>query len=83
MSKLKDEMVAYITKDEIDDMVHTLARQINRDYEGTDLVLICPLKGSIFFLADLCRQIRRPVQIDFVHMVPASRSQGKKVKTSA
>jgi hypoxanthine phosphoribosyltransferase len=80
MSRLKDDMIAYITKDEIDEMVESLAQQINQDYDGRDLVLVCPLKGSILFLADLCRHIIRPLQIDFVHFVAASKSEGNRVE---
>ena len=80
MARLKDELVAYITRDEIDEMVESIARQINRDYEGQDLVLVCPLKGSILFLADLCRALHRPLQIDFVHFVAASKADGGKIK---
>ena len=80
MSKLKNDLVSYINSDEIQDMVESLGRQINQDYDGRDLVLVCPLKGSILFLADLCRQITRPLQIDFVHFVAASKSKGQQVE---
>lgn len=80
MGRLKSDLVSYIPVDEIQEMVESLGQQINQDYEGKDLVLICPLKGSILFVADLCRQIIRPVQIDFVQFLAASKSQGKNVE---
>jgi len=73
-------MVAYITEDEIEDIVDNLARQINRDYAGSDIVLVCPLKGSILFLADLSRKILRPMQIEFVQLVAASKSAARSVE---
>ena len=74
MSRLRDSLVAYITKDEIEEMTIQLAKQIEADYEGKEIVLICPLKGSILFLADLARKIQLPQLIDFVQVLPASRA---------
>ncbi len=67
MGKLKG-MIPFITEDEIDEMVTDLAKQIEREYEGRDLVLICPLKGSILFCADLMRKLNLPLVVDFVHL---------------
>ncbi len=43
-----------------------LARQIQADYEGRDLVLICVLKGAIMFLVDLMKALQRPLEVDFM-----------------
>lgn len=61
-------MIPSITREEIDEIVTNLAREIERDYEGKELVLICPLKGSVLFLADLTRKIKLPQIIDFVYV---------------
>lgn len=61
-------MVPLITQEEIHDMVTDLAHEIERDYEGQELVMICPLKGSIPFFADLVRRIQLPQILDFVHI---------------
>ena len=50
----------------IENKVRELARQISRDYEGRDLVLVSILKGAITFTADLMRCLSVPVEIDFV-----------------
>lgn len=67
-SHMKDEMIAFLTADDIQKLVAKLARQIETDYAGRDLIFICPLKGSCIFLADLIRKIERPLQVDFVHL---------------
>jgi hypoxanthine phosphoribosyltransferase len=79
MSQLKDSMVAYITKEEIDEMTIQLAKQIEADYEGREVIMICPLKGSILFIADLMRKISLPQQIDFVQLTPAKKTGQIKV----
>lgn len=43
-----------------------LARQIEADYEGQDLVLVCVLKGGIMFLVDLMKELQRPLEVDFM-----------------
>lgn len=43
-----------------------LGEEISRDYAGRDLVLISILKGGIFFLADISRQISVPHQLELV-----------------
>lgn len=50
----------------IDARVHELGEQIRRDYEGRSPVLIGVLKGSIVFMADLCRAISAPLRVDFM-----------------
>ncbi|MEZ4870907.1 MAG: hypoxanthine phosphoribosyltransferase [Bdellovibrionales bacterium] len=69
MSQLKSQMGAFITADEINTMVADLARQIERDYVGKDIVIICPLKGSVLFVADLMRKIQLRSVLDFVHLI--------------
>jgi hypoxanthine phosphoribosyltransferase len=64
--QMREGMIPSITKDEIQEMVSELASEIERDYEGREIVLICPLKGSVPFVADLCRKIKLSQIIDFV-----------------
>lgn len=68
MKQVKEDMLPFITQDEIAKLVKNLAKQIEFDYEGKEIVLICPLRGSMHFTADLARQIQLLQQIDFVHM---------------
>jgi len=46
--------------------VRELARQIERDYTGRDLVIVALLKGTVLFLADLIRQLKLPLHLDFI-----------------
>jgi hypoxanthine phosphoribosyltransferase len=51
---------------ELETRVRALARRISRDYRGQAIVLVGVLKGITFFLADLARQIRVPMAIDYL-----------------
>lgn len=55
-----------IPKKSIEKRVKELANQISLDYEGRDPVLIGVLKGVIFFLADIARELSIPAKIDFI-----------------
>lgn len=66
--QIREGMIPTISKAEIAEMVADLAREIEKDYAGKELVLICPLKGSILFMADLSRKIKLPQILDFVYV---------------
>lgn len=68
MGQIKNEMVPFLTREEIAELVDQLAKQIEYDYEGKEIVFICPLRGSIHFTADLMRKIDLPQQVDFVYV---------------
>ena len=46
--------------------VAEIARQIEADYAGTEIMLISVLRGSFIFMADLCRAIQLPCTLDFM-----------------
>ena len=46
--------------------VAELGSQISSDYEGRDLLLVGVLKGAVFFIADLMRELSIPCEIDFM-----------------
>lgn len=48
--------------------VERLAAEISTDYKGETLLLVVVLKGAIFFAADLARQIRCSIVMDFVKL---------------
>jgi hypoxanthine phosphoribosyltransferase len=52
--------------DDLQRRVAELAREISADYEGKDLMLIGVLKGAVFFVADLMRQLTVPCEVDFM-----------------
>ena len=55
-----------VQADDLQRRVRELGVEISRDYEGQDLLLICVLKGAVFFLSDLMRQIEVPCTVDFM-----------------
>lgn len=65
------------TSEEIQRKIQELGARISHDYANKDIIVIGVLKGALFFMADLLRSIRVPVQMDFIHCTSsASRSRG-------
>jgi hypoxanthine phosphoribosyltransferase len=57
-----------ISAEEISARVAELGRRITADHadRGEDVVLVGVMKGSVIFLADLCRQVDLPCQLDLI-----------------
>jgi hypoxanthine phosphoribosyltransferase len=54
------------TSEQIQQRISEVARAITEKYRGRPLKLIGVLRGSVFFLTDLMRQIDLPVKVDFL-----------------
>ena len=55
-----------ITQRQLARRVRELSRQLERDYEGKDLVMVSVFNGTVFFLPDLIRNICLPLRLDFI-----------------
>lgn len=66
------------SKRDIARTVKSLARQIEKDYRGEEIVFVCLLKGSFMFTSDLVRYVGNPSRIDFMRVS----SYGNAMKTN-
>ncbi len=55
-----------ISKEEIESKVREIAERISEDYRGKNPILVGVLNGALIFLADLVRELKIPVEIDFM-----------------
>ena len=46
--------------------IEELGEEISADYDGREVLLVGVLKGAVFFMADLMRQLSLPCEIDFM-----------------
>jgi hypoxanthine phosphoribosyltransferase len=60
------EVVPVFTAREIEDKVREIGRRITEDFRGHSVVLVCVLKGSFIFAADLVRAIDLPLRVEFL-----------------
>ncbi len=59
------EEVLY-SEQEIQDKVRELAKAIDEDYRGQELLLVGVLKGAVMVMADLARALETPVSMEFM-----------------
>jgi len=59
-------MRVLITEEQIARRIRTLARTIERDFRGREMVVISLLNGTVMFLADLIRHLNLPLRLDFM-----------------
>ena len=59
-------MRVLISREELQAKVDELAAAIAADYDGTCPVLVCVLKGAVFFMADLARRLPFDLEMEFM-----------------
>ncbi len=67
-----------VTEEQLQARIKELAAQVDKDYEGKDLLLVGVLKGAIMVVADLSRALQRHVEMDWM----AVSSYGSGTKSS-
>ncbi len=66
------------TEEDIQRRLKELAEEVERDYEGRDLLLVGVLRGAVMVMADLARSFGRHVEMDWM----AVSSYGSGTKSS-
>ena len=64
--KLAGDLEVLFSAEQLAVRVKEIGRQIERDYQGKELVLLGVLKGSFLFISDLARSIDLPLAVDFI-----------------
>lgn len=77
-SSSRESVKRLISKARVQKRIKELAREIRLDFPGDTLHLVGVLKGAIFFLADLARELHGNVSFDFI----AVSSYGKNTASS-
>ena len=72
------ELKILYSRDTIATQIKRLGEEISSAFPGEDILMICVLKGSFLFFADLVREITVPTTIDFVRLA----SYGSETRSS-
>lgn len=64
-----------ISQEEIQERIKELARQIEKDYNSEEVVMIVILNGAAFFAMDLAKNITSSVLVDFMKISSYSGTQ--------
>ena len=65
MQKSEIERVL-LSEAQIAGRIKEVAKQIDEEYQGREVVAVCILKGSVVFFTDLIRAMKTPVSIEFM-----------------
>jgi hypoxanthine phosphoribosyltransferase len=63
---MQEKIRVLISEEQIAKRVTELADQISSRYSGREVTMICVLKGSFLFFADLVRAMKVPVRVEFL-----------------
>ena len=74
----KDLVNILFTEEDILERLSEMARQIEHDYEGQELLIVGVLRGAVMVMADLARAFNRHVEMDWM----AVSSYGSGTKSS-
>jgi hypoxanthine phosphoribosyltransferase len=55
-----------ITEQQIARRIRVMARDIERDFRGREMIVVSLLNGTVMFLADLVRNLSMPLRLDFM-----------------
>ena len=72
-----------ISEQEIQVKVKELGTKLNEVYKNEELILICVLKGSIMFMADLSKHLTMPVKMEFIRLSSYGSGMNSSGKVSA
>ena len=65
---MKEKIELLISEEEVGKRIDELAKEIDADYKGKTLNIICILKGSVFFACELAKRLTIPVVFDFMQV---------------
>ncbi|MBP9674354.1 MAG: hypoxanthine phosphoribosyltransferase [Bacteriovoracaceae bacterium] len=56
----------FISEEQLDHRILEMAKKIDSDFAGEEITVLCILKGSFIFCADLVRKLKSPLKIEFI-----------------
>lgn len=62
MKKIKE----LISREEIEKRLSELARELDTDYQGKEIVALCVMRGSVFFVVELTLKMKTKMQLEFI-----------------
>lgn len=60
------EVNILINKSKLEKRIEELGKQIEKDYQGKEIVFVGILKGSVMFMSELAKNVKSNVELDFM-----------------
>ena len=63
---MSEKISVLIPEEDIRKRIAEVGAQLSRDYEGEEVLMICILRGGVFFACELAKHLTVPVSMDFM-----------------
>lgn len=65
---MQENFKVLISKEELDKRIEELANQIDKDYLGKEITIICVMRGAAFFTVELTLKMKTKLKYEFITM---------------
>lgn len=67
--EIKREDIKHLYSEaELQEKIKEIAQKINSDYDNEEIYVVCVLKGSVMFTADLVKYLSMPLKMEFIRL---------------
>ncbi|HJJ28464.1 MAG TPA: hypoxanthine phosphoribosyltransferase [Methanocorpusculum sp.] len=63
---MAERIEVLLSQETVEKRIREIAEDINREFAGKDVLLLCTLKGAVFFFCELAKHLTIPTYIDFI-----------------
>lgn len=63
-----ENLPVLISEEKVQTRIAEIAEQIDKDYDGEDVVVISILKGAVFFTVDLVKKMKTPIELEVMQV---------------
>lgn len=64
----KEQIKSFLSEEDIQSRIKEVASELNSHYISEEVYVVCVLKGSIMFTADLVKYLTMPVKMEFIRL---------------
>lgn len=63
---MEQEIKVLISQEEIQNRLYQLAEQLDKEYEGKEITVLCVMRGGVFFTVDLTLKMKTKMKYEFL-----------------
>ena len=63
-----EELKVLFSEEQLQTRIKELAAEMNKFYNGEEVIAICVLKGAVMFAVDLVKHLDMPLQLEFIRL---------------
>lgn len=63
-----NQLKALFTEEQLQTRIKELADEMNKFYDGKEVIAICVLKGAVMFAVDLVKHLNMPLKMEFIRL---------------